>query len=152
MKTAMIASPAYLHHLTGPYHPERPERVQVIGDALQKENLFTTENYLAPRSCGIDELLLCHTQKYIELVKKESEFCLKDLCPDDGSIAISTGDASICSKSFEVACLAAGGALTAVDAVMSSYFQNAFAIVTGRLDIMPVQIWAWDFVFLITWQ
>jgi acetoin utilization deacetylase AcuC-like enzyme len=127
MKTGIVASNSYLLHRTGPQHPECPARAAVIVQALQKEKLLTSQNYLAPRSCTEDELLLCHTKEYVQLVQKEVELCKSTL--DDGSKFITTGDAPICSDSFDVASLAVGGVLTAVDAVMNSSFQNAFAVI-----------------------
>lgn len=125
--SAIIASPNFLLHRTGPYHPERPERVVAIIKALDEAKLLNDKTLIAPRMCEDKELLYCHTQKYIELVKKESELCRGAI--DNGTVFLSTGDVSVCSDSFDTARCAAGGVLTAVDLVMQGSFQNAFAVV-----------------------
>ena len=121
--TYIVTSPAYLQHRTGIGHPECPERAQMIELILKKTNLLGAENKLDPRLASEDDLLLCHTKEYIELVKKEAEQCGKDCA------FLTTGDVVISQDSFKVARLAVGAALTAVDAVMSKKAKNVFCVV-----------------------
>lgn len=125
--TFIISSPEYLLHRTGARHPECPERSAIIVQVLKKTGLLTEHNHLAPRKANRDELLLCHTKEYIDLVEQEVTRCGEG---DREKLALlSTGDVVISSASFEVACAAAGGVLTAVDAVALKKAKNAFCVV-----------------------
>lgn len=115
----IITSPLFLSHKTGLGHPERPERVAVIYEALRKED----RTFCAPRKALREELLLCHTDDYVGLVEKEVNALQNSLA------MLSTGDVVISKDSYEVALYAVGAVLTAVDAVMSGQAKNAFCIV-----------------------
>lgn len=124
MKTLIVTDPRYTRHLTGPGHPERPERVAAIIRRLKSDGLLQRENSLAPRLATIQEISLCHDHDYIQLVERECAHAA-----EDGSTMISTGDAPICPDSFEIAKLSVGGVLTAVDAVFDGKAKNVFCAV-----------------------
>ena len=105
---------------------KRKERVLVVEQALQKADLL--QNTMKPRLATKDELLLCHTKEYVELVEKEALNCF-GTGHDDGSKFLSTGDVCISSSGFDIARLAAGGVLIGVDAVMQHKAKNAFCVV-----------------------
>jgi len=123
MTTLIVADDSYSHHLTGWGHPESPERYPVIIEALKKAGLMT--DVLPPRLATKEEVLLAHTEEYYERVKKECAL-LMDRGLTEGDVEISTGDAPICPESFHIAKLAAGGILTAIDAIMEGKATNAF--------------------------
>jgi acetoin utilization deacetylase AcuC-like enzyme len=68
----------------------------------------------------VDEIALCHDRGYIVTAKEDVESGLEDL---------STGDTSICPRSYDVAIQAVGGVLNAVDAVFAGKAKNAFCAV-----------------------
>ncbi len=120
--TAIITSPLFLQHCSPSTHPECKERITAICEALKEAKLF--EQYLIPpRYASEEELMLCHNQPYIDLVKKEAaELHARPAF-------LSTGDVLINQHSFDIARLAAGAVLTACDAVMEKRAQNAFCVV-----------------------
>jgi acetoin utilization deacetylase AcuC-like enzyme len=121
MPTALVADPIYRQHLAGRLdHPERPERYDAVAAALQKSGLFHDLTHIASRAATEDELLLCHTPQYLGIARRDVE---------SGRPFLSTGDTDIGPKSWDVAAHAAGGALNAVDAVMTSGARNAFCAV-----------------------
>lgn len=121
----IVSDPIYTKHQTGFGHPEQAARAAVIDGILTAAGLKTPANTLKPRSATEQEILLCHTAPYFHLVQKEVN-ALKN----DSQIAyISTGDAIICSDSFEVAMYAVGGALVAIDQVLSTPGASAFCVV-----------------------
>lgn len=126
-KTAFAISPYFAKHLTGAFHPERPERYLAIINKLEKEGLLTKDNAFIPRKAARAELLLCHTPEYIQLVAEEVENC-KKLNLYDGSYTLSTGDVQICPDSWDAALLSVGGVLDSIDKVMTGQFQNAFTL------------------------
>ena len=120
MATALLLDSFYKQHLTGPGHPERPERYDAITAALEREGLAKSLDRLAPRPATEDEIAMCHPRDYIAIVKRDVARGARDL---------STGDTAIGPKSYEVAVRAAGGVLNAVDAVMGGRAKNAFCAV-----------------------
>jgi len=122
----IVSSPIYLEHLTGLGHPERPERCKAIVSTLQKNQLMTKQNTLVPREATDEEILLCHSERYLKIVKQECEQIKVQGLPDDGSVMLLTGDVQICSKSIQVARYAVGGALVGIDALMKEVAKTVF--------------------------
>ena len=120
MATALLLDSFYKQHLTGPGHPERPERYDAITAALEREGLAKSFDRIAARPATEDEIAMCHPRDYIAIVKRDVARGARDL---------STGDTAIGPKSYEVAVRAAGGVLNAVDAVMAGRAKNAFCAV-----------------------
>jgi acetoin utilization deacetylase AcuC-like enzyme len=114
--TGLAADAVSKEHITGPRHPERPERFDAAFSAVQDLELAPIE----PRVANEDEIALCHSREYIRLVEREVM---------TGSRELSTGDTSISPGSFDAALRATGGVLNAVDAVFARTVQNAFCIV-----------------------
>src|SRR5271155_4172149 len=116
MTTGLAADPICKEHQTGSHHPERPQRFDAALDALDGLDLVRLE----PRLATEDELALCHSRSYIRLVERGVT---------SGFHELSTGDTIISPRSLDAATRATGGALNAVDAVMSGQARNAFCIV-----------------------
>lgn len=118
MSTFLISDPRYREHLTGPWHPESPSRLEAIERVLSSLSLL----HLKPRMATREELLLCHMEEYIALVEREAERC-------EGVETLSTGDTPICRASYEVALLAVGGLLRGLEAIFSGMARNGFCAV-----------------------
>jgi acetoin utilization deacetylase AcuC-like enzyme len=116
MTTALAADPVCKEHHTGSGHPERPERFDAALHALDGLDLIRLDARLANE----DEIALCHSRPYIRLVEREVM---------TGFHELSTGDTIISPRSLDAALRATGGALNAVDAVLSGKAKNAFCIV-----------------------
>jgi acetoin utilization deacetylase AcuC-like enzyme len=114
--TALSADPICREHLRNRPHPERPERFDVVVEALPVERMLA----LAAREATEEELLLCHTPEYLKVARQDVENRRRYL---------STGDTDIDGRSWEVALHAVGSALNAVDAVMEGRADNAFCTV-----------------------
>ncbi|MCW4015323.1 MAG: histone deacetylase [Candidatus Bathyarchaeota archaeon] len=121
-KTAIVYSPKYLHHKTGPQHPEVPSRLRVIMRELNKSGILENENcsLVEPESATNTDLELIHDISYIQQIKQ--------VC-DCGGGLLDREDTVVSPKSYEVARLAAGGAVKAVDLVMTKHYTNGFAFV-----------------------
>ncbi len=121
-RTAVVYSPKYLNHKTGPHHPESPSRLRVIMRELNRSRLLENENcsLIEPETAGITDLQLVHKPDYIHLVQL--------ICMAGGGL-LDREDTVVSPESFEVARLAAGGTMKAVDLVMAGKFGNAFAFV-----------------------
>jgi len=119
-KACYLYDDVYLKHDTGKSHPESPKRLIAINKALKKAKWYEDLFFVKAKEADIETVSLVHSKKYIETVKKECKAGFKSL---------STGDTVICKESFSVALKAAGGVLTAVDAVISGKAKNAFCAV-----------------------
>ncbi len=119
--TAIVYSDDYLLHKTGHKHPESPARLRVIMRELQKSGILTNENVsvVEPQPIKQPQLTRVHTQDYVRFIKN---FCIQG----GGSL---DEDTEASTQSYEVALLAAGGAVHAVDLVMAGKYRNAFAFV-----------------------
>ena len=118
--TAILADPVYKEHQTGKSHPERPERMDAVVNALERDGAIKDALRIPVRPATEDELALCHTRPYIAIAKRDVASGARDL---------STGDTQISPQSFDVALRAAGGLLNAVDAVIERKAGNAFCAV-----------------------
>ncbi|WP_043368749.1 histone deacetylase [Cyanobium sp. PCC 7001] len=118
--TALVIDPAFRLHDTGPGHPECPQRLEAISGELERRGLRQRCTALAARPATDAELLRCHTLAYLQTVRREVAY---------GAAVLSTGDTAIGEASEDVARLAAGGSLAAVDAVLTGAVTQAFAVV-----------------------
>lgn len=120
MKTGLLLDPLYTDHDPGPGHPECPQRYTAIMKALTASDLLPKLASIPSRAAEMPEIERCHPRHYIELARDEVAA---------GLDALSTGDTNVCSKSYDIATLAVGGVLNAVDAVMSGKLTRAFCAV-----------------------
>ncbi len=100
-------------------HSESPERVRRIRSLVEVSGLGEQVAQARPRLAQREELLRFHTPAYLERVAELSE--------------AGHGDAGFFSPvgacSYEIAALAAGACLTAVDLVLAGELDNAYALV-----------------------
>ena len=116
--TGLVLDPAFRHHDTGRGHPESAARLEALETALAARGLSQRCQPLTARPISDAELRRCHSQHYLDTLRRDVAYGLPEL---------STGDTPLCDHSEDVARLAAGGALVAVDAVLSGRVQRAFA-------------------------
>lgn len=116
MATAFFSHPKFLEHDNGPHHPECSARLEAVETALRREKLW--ERILHPKfvAASEEQLELCHELQLIEQIKSLAQ---------NGGGQID-GDTRVGAASFEVAKLAVGAALSAVDGVLTKRWRNAF--------------------------
>jgi acetoin utilization deacetylase AcuC-like enzyme len=114
--TLFFSHSSYALHETGPHHPERPDRIRAILDALEDESFGELRRLDAPRA-GREALLRVHPARYIDAIEAAG--------PERGRIYLDA-DTVMSTKSYEAIVHSAGGAAAAVDAVMSGDADNAF--------------------------
>ncbi len=117
--TLLISHPACLDHLTPAGHPERPDRLRAVEQALEAETFQTLAREQAPMA-DADTVTLCHPLDYFEAIREAS--------PSEGMVRIDA-DTSMSPGSFEAALRAVGGGVRAVDEVMTGKATNAFVAV-----------------------
>jgi acetoin utilization deacetylase AcuC-like enzyme len=116
MSTLFISHPAFLEHLTPLGHPERPDRLRAIERALEAEKFQTLARGQAPLA-SLEAIALCHPMEYIVEVREAA--------PREGLIHLDA-DTAMSPGTFEAALRAAGGAIHAVDEVLTKKAANAF--------------------------
>lgn len=119
-KTAVVYDPHYKDHDPGFGHPEKPERCNAVIEGIKSAVPVKRVAFIKPRMATQEEIELCHAHEYAETARR-------DIMGGYGSL--STGDTDVCAGSFDIALLAAGGCIAAVDAVMTGKVRNAFCAV-----------------------
>jgi acetoin utilization deacetylase AcuC-like enzyme len=117
--TLFVTHPACLQHLTAPDHPERPDRLRAIERALEHERFMFLVREQCPRA-DIETIALCHSMEYIERIRRA--------VPQTGTVQLDE-DTVLSAGSFEASLRAAGGAILAVDEIMTGKARNAFVSV-----------------------
>jgi len=117
--TLLLSHPACLDHQTPMGHPERPDRLRAVEQALEDEKFQTLAREQAPLA-PLETIALCHPISYVEAIRSAS--------PDEGVIHLDA-DTAMSPGSYEAALRAAGGGMQAVDEVMSGTAANAFVAV-----------------------
>jgi acetoin utilization deacetylase AcuC-like enzyme len=118
--TALFADPRCREHLAGRQHPERPERFDAVMNALRQNRLLDRLTPLPARSATMEELQMVHTPQYLATAQHDIAA---------GYPYLTTGDTDVTPNSWDLALLAAGGVLNAVDAVATAQARNAFCVV-----------------------
>jgi acetoin utilization deacetylase AcuC-like enzyme len=100
-------------------HYENPETKRRFKNLVEVAGLFDDLVALKPRMATVDELLRFHTEAYVESIRVLSD-----------GVGGNAGEGTPFGPgSFEIALLAAGGTITAVDAVLDGRVKNADALV-----------------------
>jgi len=118
--SGLVYHPDYLKHTMPSWHPERPARLTAIVEHLEETSLYEKLAHIPPAPADVKWLAEVHALHYIRRVE--------ELCKRGGGL-LDWGDTHVCSDSYAVALLAAGGVLRAADAVMAGEVRNAFCLV-----------------------
>ncbi len=119
-KTAFLFHEDYLKHNTGYGHPENEQRLISIVEHLKKTGLWKELVLLTPSKADVNWILKIHTLQHVEFVK--------EMCQTNRRV-LDFGDTLVCRESYDIALLAVGGVLTAIDHVMHGTVRNAFCAV-----------------------
>ena len=120
MAVHLLYDPAFLKHDTGVMHYENAQRLECILKALNADKTLSGKlQRLSPRAATEQDLLRCHDEEMIHAIHSHIE----------GGGTRLDSDTAVSPESFNVACLAAGAAITAVDAVMAEEGGRAFALI-----------------------
>jgi len=119
-KTGFLYDERYHKHLTGAYHPEIPERLSAILKGIKEADFFPSLAIIKATYADVKHIELVHPEKYIKRLEKA--------CRNKESV-FDAPDNQMCSETYNIALLAAGGVLNAVDMVMKGEIDNAFCAV-----------------------
>ena len=133
MATGLVWHERYMWHDTGAAagplsaggwiepetHVENPATKRRLKNLLDASGLTDQLVRLEPRAATLEEICRFHTAEYVDRVKRLAE-------AGGGGAGIL---APVGRGSYEIALLAAGGAIVAVDAVLDGRVENAYALV-----------------------
>jgi acetoin utilization deacetylase AcuC-like enzyme len=115
----LYTHPACLAHESGPGHPESPERLQAVLEALDNDRFAALDRVEAPRATR-EQLVRVHDPALIDLVAAN--------VPEHGYARLDA-DTAMCPDSLEAALRAAGAVCASVDAVIDGTATRAFCAV-----------------------
>ncbi|HSF99831.1 MAG TPA: histone deacetylase [Vicinamibacterales bacterium] len=115
-RLGLVTDPRFRAHDPGPHHPECPERLEVL-ESLFAEGDLREVLRVPVRPAIEDELTRVHRPA---LVRSVAASAGRDHTRYDPDTSASAG-------TFEAACLAAGGAIELVDAVLDGEIDSGFA-------------------------
>lgn len=117
MKVGYVYSPLYLKH-SAAGHPEAPQRLEAILEVWQDTRLLEGLVALEPTPASDEQLLRVHSRKHLSTLEYADR---------RGGLQLD-GDTYMSEHSRAAAYLAAGGALNAVDAVMTGIVDASFSL------------------------
>ncbi len=116
--TGIVYDKRYLNHRTG-NHPECPERLTAIIEYLEEKGILKGTKRIEPYPAPVEVVEYIHNKEYIESVKHRC--------------AIGSGmldmDTPISQETYDIALLAVGGVLSAIDAIMNGTVRNGLCLV-----------------------
>jgi len=119
--TGFVYHEDYLKHDTG-YHPESAERLVSIMRKLKEVGITEKMKRILPVKASNEQIQYVHADGYIKKVEA--------MCKGGGGML--DPDTPLCSDTYEIALLSAGGVTKAVDEVMlkaDNGVRNAFALI-----------------------
>ncbi len=114
----LFADPRFLEHHTGA-HPESPERLRFLHEFLRDRPVAAEFAAGRIEPAQPAQLELVHDPAYVDAVRRFA-------AAGGGRIE---DDTVVSGRSFDVACLAAGAALSAVDAVLQNQADRALCLI-----------------------
>jgi len=106
-------------HRTGAAHPERPERLRAIEQALRTDGLWDAVSHPSFDPAAVEVIATAHAPQHAERVRQAVA---------EGLPFLDSPDTPISGDSYDVALLATGAAFAAVDAVIAGRLRRAFCL------------------------
>ncbi|MBN3759733.1 histone deacetylase family protein [Burkholderia sp. Ac-20365] len=115
--TLVYTHDACLNHKPGPHHPESPERLKTVLQALRAPEFAALEWRDAPMGT-LEQVQLIHVQDFIDEVA--------EIAPSHGYMPLDGGDTIMSPGSWEAVMRCVGAACAGVDAVLNDDARNVF--------------------------
>lgn len=120
MSLGLIYHQDFLKHDTGAGHVERPDRLKFLMNHLLQSPVWNQLHHILSTPAGVDWVSKVHPEAYIKMIEQRCR---------DGETVLDSGDTHVSKESYDVALLAAGATLNAVDAVMKRTTERVFCAV-----------------------
>lgn len=119
-RTGFLYDERFRNHLTGPYHPESPERLTAIYQGIVQMGLLEHLTMIPARPAERLWIELVHDKDYVDRF---------DAACRDGQKTFDSPDNRMGPATFQAALLAVGGVLDTIDRVIAGEIDNAFCAV-----------------------
>ena len=120
MNTALVTHNDCVRHEISPGHPECPQRIGAVRDALMHAELYDFLRHHDAPLVTREQLLRAHSEAYVDLIHAKS--------PASGTISLDA-DTAMNPHSLRAASLGAGAGILATDLVATGSVANAFCLV-----------------------
>jgi len=121
MRTAFFTHPSFWQHAMGAGHPECPERLDAIDEALRSTGLIEHLDVVQARAATWEELRLAHSPGYLSALRQRLGAVTQVVHLDP--------DTAANPHTLTAALHAAGAALQATEQVLAGRVRNAFCAV-----------------------
>lgn len=115
-----VYSDRFLDHQTPVGHPERPDRLRRLVEHLKSSGWWDRLHHISPARATEESIEVIHTPECMGFIRQ--------VCAAGGGM-LDSGDTYASVQSYEIALLAAGAAIAAVDAVVLHQVDAAFCAV-----------------------
>jgi acetoin utilization deacetylase AcuC-like enzyme len=119
MTVLLYADERFVGHDTGPWHPERPDRLAAVLDGLVVHELDEAVTRIRPRPATDAELAYVHPEEFVRGIER---FCLSGRTDLDA-------DTIVCERSADLARLASGAGVDAIERLRNGEGDAAFLAV-----------------------
>jgi len=119
-RTGFLYDERFLNHVTGPYHPERPERLTAIYQGIAQMGLL--DHLTVIPACPAERM-------WIEVIHEKTYIDRFEAACREGQKTFDSPDNQMGPATFETALLAVGGVLDTVDRIVADEIDNAFCAV-----------------------
>lgn len=120
MTTAYITHHEFVQHDMGYGHPECPDRLLAISQAMTKTGLLPQLREMQATPASVEQLQRVHGHDYIQAIH--------NYAPESGIVALDP-DTSMCPATLSAALHAAGALVLATDKVLAGEIERAFCAV-----------------------
>jgi acetoin utilization protein AcuC len=128
-KAGFVYSDEFTNYRFRDDHPFNQQRVTMTKDLLETEQALQKNHIIEPRLATDNELLLVHSKKYIDAVKKAGQGLLTE---EEGmEFGIGTEDTPMFEHMHEASSLLVGSTLSAIDAVLEGKCDHALNLGGG---------------------
>ncbi|MBI4429837.1 MAG: histone deacetylase [Ignavibacteriales bacterium] len=119
-KVGFYYHPDYLKHDTGDRHVERSDRLRYLTNHLLQSDVWHSLDHLRPSPGAKEWITKVHPERYIEMIQRRCSA---------GETVLDMGDTHVSKESYDVALLATGAVMEAVDNVLAKKHERAFCAV-----------------------
>ena len=119
MKCGIVLGDVFSRHRSTVAHPERPDRVQTLVDAIEGWKHYQCLQRFPPRPADETWIRGVHSQAHLDRIRASAsqDFCWLD------------ADTYTCSESFETALLGAGSTVLLVEQLLKGRIEAGFALI-----------------------
>jgi acetoin utilization deacetylase AcuC-like enzyme len=119
-RTGFLYDERFFNHVTGPHHPETPERLSAIYSGIKEKGLLEHLTMIEALPAERMWIELVHDKAYVDRFEAACR---------DGQTTFDSADNQMGPDTFQTALLAVGGVLDTLDRIVADEIDNAFCAV-----------------------